>query len=227
MIVFIVIILIITIGVLWYFGNKKKSQDQALTAAEEKVLLEQNSKLKQVVSEALARKGTLKTFRYSDLPRRASTTDLKITTKVSTSTLKAYGLGLASILKPYEAERENEGKVMLRFLEKRDPKDLETLKRIALIYQNTDRELLTVPTPKEAAYLHTKLINRVRVMSALARNMSLVLEEPVLALESAEAYQKELALFYKTTEELSNYFKSKQIVFEPQEKINIYVNLES
>lgn len=227
MIVFIVLLLVVTMGVLWYLGTEKKERDSALTASEENELLQRNSRLEQVVSEALAKNKDLKTFRYSDLPRRASTSDLIISKSNATSTIREYGLQIASILKPYEEERENESKIMIRYLEKGEAKDLESLKKVFLLYRNTDQALLKVSVPKEAAFLHTKLINRIRVMSALLKNMTLVKEEPLLALQSAEVYQKELALFYNTTEELSNYFKARQIIFKPEEKINIYVNLES
>ena len=64
------------------------------------------------------------------------------------------------------------------------------------------------------------------VLGKLISNMALVLDQPVLALESATEYQKQSIQFFNSINKLNTYFLDNKVLFDDAEGVKIYVNLE-
>lgn len=70
-----------------------------------------------------------------------------------------------------------------------DPGSLESLGVIASAYASLARELAEVPVPSTYAPLHLQLVNNLSQMSAAAKEMQYVIEDPLRGLSGLQAFQ--------------------------------------
>lgn len=210
---------------LWQIGQSDKNQQDLVQRQTQAELLKQDQRLHSLVGDILAGTSTLAEFNSDSLPNRINPKQLSLTKNNATSTLYQYGLNLAQILRPYGELTENDAKIMIRALDNQDQIEAQKLGEHQLLYQNTAAELLHLKVPKELTTSQTKMINHLKIMAVLAGNMSQVLQNPLLALQSAEQYQNSLALFYSSINEINSFFAKVGVKFTEDEKIKINLNL--
>ena len=210
---------------LWQIGQTDKDRQSAIQKQTQAELLKQDQKLHSLVGDILAGTSTLAEFDSQNLPARLTTKNLKTTRDNATSTIRQYGLSLAQILRPFGELTENDAQIMLRALDNLDQFAAQKLSDDRALYQNTVRGLLLVKVPKDLLTSQTKLINNLKIMASLSGNMGQVLQNPLLALQSAEQYQKSLALFYTSINEINSFFTKVGVKFTEDEKIKINLNL--
>ena len=219
-------IVILTIVGFWYVGKKdkeKKTVDQQKIYAD---IIRRDQELKLLVAKSIANASTsqLESLAQESLPKSLNIKNLKISADNSSSTLKEYGLTIASILKPYEKVRENEAEITLKALENQSQISLQKLSTIKGLYETTSAEMLKIKVPKGLADYHIEIINSLKNMAVLLDNMRMVLDKPLVGLQSAELYTKELSAFYASINKISDQLKQAGIKFETGEGINIYMN---
>jgi hypothetical protein len=232
----IIIILAVVIIVFWYQGGKvKEENNKAITASSTTkiVTATQKANIESLALEALKQAQ----INFPSTPSASSNniaiqkdkynlTDLNKTTNNSTTTLRTYGNNIATVLAPFSQVRENEAKIMLRIIDSRKSQDIELLKTANALFLKTEKSLAGTLVPSGAENAHLKLLNITAKLASLTSNMTKVLTNPLLALESAGEYQKTAPLFYLAIVDLNKFFITKGIKFADSENIKIYVNLE-
>lgn len=225
--------LVAVVGALWYHGRQVEAN--LLNARHAQFKDEQTARA--YYNEVIARTTTVRTsvvssFNQDDNLDTLATSDtnlslytsnnLKVSANESEESLRAYGAGLAEILAAYSAPRENDLKVMLAALDSQKKSDLAPLKEAQILHLKAVDQLLALSVPKSAAVVHLRLINNLAGQAMLLANMLQVFEEPLLALESAQAEYQQLADFYELAGEINTYFSGRNITFSNTEGTKIY-----
>lgn len=207
----IAVILLAVVGGLWYLGRATGP-----TA---------NNPVEQLVAEVAAQKKSLKEYNPALLPREFTEKDLVVNTKTDTATLRQYGLALADALRSYAAPRGSEITALDEAIKQKSVATLETIKQAQAIHQEATTKLLAVTVPKPAVSLHLSLLFHTSRMAYLAGNMAQVLDEPILALESADRYIRYALSFYRKSEAINDFFTGQKVTFQPGEGIIFYVTI--
>ena len=219
------ILVLIGLIYLWQIGQSDKTEQASKQKQTQTQLLKQDQKIRSFVGDILAGTSTLAEFNSNSLPRRLTIKDLKITRDNATTTIYQYGLSIAEILKPLGQLEENDVQIMVRALDNQDQLEAQKIADHQALYQNTVDKLLLVKVPKDLLTSQLKLINNLKIMASLSDNMSQILSTPLIALQSAEQFQKSLALFYSSINEINGYFTKSGVKFTEAEKIKINLNL--
>jgi hypothetical protein len=219
-----IILLIVAVGIFWYLGQNAKQQDNLSRTQTQDQLLRQDQALHSLVGDALRATSTLDELSATDFPSRLSAKQVKTTKSLATSTLREYGLTIASILKPIGELRGNDAAIMVSALDKQDQLQIQTLLDRKILYSSAAIELQRVTVPTELVTIHTKMINNLKIMATLTGNMSQVLQNPLQGLQSAQVYQNYLSLFYTSINEINSYFDRVGVKFNEEEKIKVLLN---
>lgn len=231
--------LVVAIGYFWYVGGKKtptsssavgKQATSTLTTttgtstnlAERQVILN----IDDVIRNAIQKQGqTLPNVTVKPITDKYAVANLNSINDESEAGLKTYGKNIATALKPFSQERENEALVTLRVLDNKNIAELAKLRSSITLFSTAEKELAKMPVPKSAREYHLALLNSVsRVLTALI-GMSEVLNNPELGLQSAGEYQKASPVFYSAIAEMNKYFTNRGVTWSDEEAIRIYVNL--
>jgi len=152
--------------------------------------------------------------------------DLKITKNETTSSIEIYGRQLATTLKPLGTPRPNEAELLLSLLETKDETTANKIYQAGKVHLKIFNNLKTMTVPETASALHLKVVQNIaKTMVALA-NMSEALEDPTMAISDGLKYQVEALELFDSIAALNDYFVTKGIVFTPDDKIVIYVNVD-
>lgn len=218
-----VILLVITIGVLWYVGKKNRTErdeKQAKIAAE---LIEKNKNLRTIVEGNLEEKGKLQSFNPTSLFEEE--TKIYTLNTVTADDLKNYAESMVETFKPIAGSRKNEVRIMLDAL---DNSDRTLIKEIVLARLGFDRmadDLTKIPAPVEISNIHRDLIISLKNLSTLAGQMEKVIDEPVLALQSGQNYLIETSELIGLTNSLNDYLQKTGVV-GLENKINVIFEKE-
>lgn len=160
----------------------------------------------------------------SDLVARYRQKDLRVVASAATGTIENYGRELGTILKPYGEPRENELTIVGQIYDTQDPTAVEKLTAIKKLHQTALADFLKIETPAEAVSLQLAIVNDLALLLTLIGNMEKIVAEPILALQSAQVYQVSLLSFYSRLSQINDYFRSRGIVFKPDERVQIFIN---
>ncbi len=207
----ILIVLLVLAGGLWYLGRGP--------------VLAPVTPVEKLVAEVTTQKKTLKSYDPALLPREFTEKDLIVTTKTDTTTLKQYGLALADALRSYATPRASEITALNQVVEQKNSSALTPLTQAQAIHQEATTKLLAVTVPKTAVTLHLSLLFHTSRMAYLAGNMTQVLDEPILALESADRYVSYILSFYRKSESINDFFTKYKVSFQPGEGIIFYITI--
>jgi hypothetical protein len=232
----IIIILIGVIGSLWYVGYKQSRTNLSAKPAgslmatstgldfDLKSYIEGRNNLEQIIVEKLA--AGIASSSSVILPTKvASYTAGKIiiSNDLSADNLKAYGQQIAKVLATYNLGQIDEIATTLEALEQKNPIKAQSLLAIATSDKQIISSLLKVSVPKTAATIHLNLINNLSQNAALLTDMSKILDNPYLGLQSADLYRVQKLNFYKAIDKINNFFKTDNIIFSPEEGSNLYL----
>ncbi|MBI2482498.1 MAG: hypothetical protein HYV76_02985 [Candidatus Vogelbacteria bacterium] len=207
----ILIILLVLAGGLWYLGRTPASVP--------------TTPVEKLVAEVATQKKALKQYDAALLPREFTEKDLIVTTKTDTAILRQYGLALADTLRAYATPRGSELAALDQAIEQKNGAALETIKQAQAIHQEATTKLLATTVPKPAVSLHLSLLFHTSRMAYLAGNMAQVLDEPILALESANRYIRYALSFYRKSESINDFFTKNKVTFQPNEGIIFYLTI--
>lgn len=229
------VVAIVALGGLWYVGkshegNFKGDNLDNLHLSKEQIdyynkIVARALELRTITSQSLASATTtnLKTLTDQNLSKTNYTQkSLVVSKKEDAASLKLYGQSVGQILSVFSTPRLNESKIMLIALDTKNPQKLAELAEAKKNLDNSVAKLLKLNTPKSAIPIHLKLVNNLNRQSKLITNMEQVFEEPLLALESAEASYQTINNFYQLTSEINQYFRARGIIFSPTETVKIY-----
>ncbi len=181
------------------------------------------SRLNQLLADQRNQNKSFTQFDPASLTLVYKTSDLKTTSSRSTSTLETYGHNLVEVLRPLSYPREGDGQVMLRAFDNQDPSEVAKLSASSALYGQVAARLMAVTAPSDNAALQVEVANSLKIISLLVGNMSQVLTEPVLALQSGLAYTQLLPAFYHGLDLLNQYFVNRGITFPPSDQIQIHL----
>lgn len=233
----IIVILAVTIGGIWYVRQPKSvtvvkpvsATSTKPVIAEVKLFATGQNNLTTIVVDQLDEVlASAKAKLPSEQPRTITTqyqlTNLKITADVSTSSLRRYGLALVSALKPYGTDRQNEIALMLSALNQKDQTKVSQLIATVTTNKQVVASLLNVLVPRNLMNFHLALINHLSEGIALLTDMSLILDNPYLALSSADLYRVQKLSFYNDIGKINGFFKESGIVFTEAESGQVFKN---
>jgi hypothetical protein len=228
-------VLVVVLALLWWTGKKYQEQAAVSPAAPLNLsatdlayyqkIAARATELRALTSESLTKTATAT---LATLATQATTkdtyeqTDLKFSKKEDTASLKLYGQSLGQILQVFSTPRPNEAQIMLTALDTKDESQLAALASVKTELDSTVAKLLKLPTPKSAANLQLALINNLHQQSRLLSNMLQVFNQPLLALESAQAEYQTVADFYQLAGQINAYFHSRGVTFSGSEAVKIY-----
>lgn len=232
----IIVILIVIIGGLWFSQNKKntetkKDSSNLITASttdlgfDLETYAQGRANLEKIVIDKLIASTTsnvsadlpvVKTTAYS-VNKIISSNDL------SSNNLKTYGQKIADALAKYNTEQIDELNTALEALEEKNPIKAQSLLNLANSNKQIIADLLKISVPKTAITVHLNLINNLNQNTLLLNDMAKILDNPSLALESANLYRVHKLNFYKAIEEINVFFKTNKITFTTEEGSEIYL----
>lgn len=236
--IIIIVILIGIIGGLWYIGNRKNNASPAVSKTDLLVATSTDigfdlrtyangqKNIEEIVVDKLVA-GVPSTTLVS-LPSKATPVSAaKIISSNNTSPdfLKTYGQKIAEALAPYNKDQINETAVMLEALEQKDPVKAQSLANLAQANKQIVSNLLKISVPKTAVSIHLELVNNLNQNTVLLTDMSKILDNPYTALESANIFKVQKLNFYKSLNEINQFFKTNNIIFSPEEGSKIYVTI--
>jgi len=226
--------LVIAIGVLWYLGYQKGSEANnnilQIASSTKSVLdlkaLEAGQKnIEEIISAKLVASDTSSLLLTEPAKVKPYTyADLIVSNLNSSSSLRAYGLKIATALKPFNTIRENPVVTTVTALETKDSFRARLLSSQAASFKQIISTLLKTAVPKNAAEIHLQLINDLNQLATRYTEMSLILDNPYLALKSTQLYNAQILNFYQTVDRINAFFKNNGIVFQTSESNVIYAN---
>ncbi|MEX0918945.1 MAG: hypothetical protein WDZ85_03210 [Candidatus Paceibacterota bacterium] len=221
------LLLIVLIGgiLLWLVGGLAEKKREAERLDYYAQLIKEDRDLQSLITKNLAAKGVL--LELSDIEDNLNrphftVADLNIIENSNDETLRQYGREMGQILNRYQAPRDNEIVLMLEAVRLSQPSLLTNLVKAKELNELVVNELRQVAIPKDAQVVHLRLLNNIHQLTINLDNMSAIFDEPILALESAEAYIKNYALFFQAVEGINVYFTKKGIMFNKDETAQIY-----
>lgn len=157
-------------------------------------------------------------------PKVYKAANLKITYARTPTALRAYGLALTKALAPFGTDHENEIALMLAALAAKDQTKVQALLNILTADRLALAELLKVTVPQKAVVAHLALTNSIAKNIALIEDMAAILDDPYQAIQSADLYRVEKIAFLKAVDKVNALFQDSGISFRPEESGNIKVN---
>jgi len=215
----VVVLVIITIGILWFVGYQDRQDKKA--------------KLEQYTQEFLAKQKNIEAVAVKGLINEEETKtpietipQLLVSTSTATSNeeFHSYGLAVATALKPLSLERENEPQAVLNAIDNNDPAILRPVTESRIYHQTASRNLAQITVPKEMVTMHKKLISDLNFLVSLLINMEKAINQPQSALNNSKSFITNYSVFLKSVENLNKYLADKGVKFAPQEKIQIFVS---
>lgn len=216
---FIVILLIITLGVLWYVGSKNRAERERREAEAIAEIINKNESLRNIVEDNLEKKGGLQSFDPASLFEN-NDIQLDAMANVTAADLQTYAERLVGALKPISGNRKHEVRIMLEAMDSGDRTMIQDVVSARLTFDSIADNLAKIPTPAETATFQKDLIISLQKLSALAAQMEKALDEPILALQSGNVYLAETANLINLADKLNNYLQQTGVV-GPEYKIVI------
>jgi len=216
-----IILVLITIGVLWWVGvQTKKETNQKLQRATEEILTKQKN-LETLVQSSV-KDDNENLDRVITLPKAPS---LKTSSQTDKDSLRQYGLNLTQALAPLSKPRENEIEATLAAIDKNDPNFIKSITQSRIYHDSAIENLSALTVPKEIASKHQDLIVSLEIVASLLRNMEKALSQPQLALTSSNLLATKDNDFLKNLEMINTWLAVRQISFTDEEKVKIFLSL--
>lgn len=231
------LILCVVAGLIWWFNRSKTTStglEENLPGSNNQNSFNNSAELQSfsispttttTITDTLLQKRELASFDWSKGPKPYTASSLKIISDTDVS-LKNYGLSIAKILKPLSVQRDNETEILIEAFDSGNNQNLVKIKSAQTTFDNLHDKLLALPVPASATDRHLAVLNGAQNNAWLLKNMGQLSFQPVLALESGRVYLEESKDFFLNVGLLGKLFDEKKIVFSPDEKITVYVNVE-
>jgi len=138
--------------------------------------------------------------------------DLDIIHDNSKETIQQYATQIDLILSP-NIEMENDIIIIKEILETRDKQKLQEIDLNIKIYENAQKELLSLPVPYEISTPHINAINALGSLISNTTQMKQILNDPITGLLNIKKYMTNQEIFVKEWREIGLYLFKKGIKF--------------
>lgn len=147
--------------------------------------------------------------------------DIK-TTDDSENSVRAYGNSLGKNFTEGVEGVENELVVLVDILEKKNQEEVRRMEKIVISHQKILEMNLSVTVPSEARELHLNLLNTYNLFVESLKNLSQILDDPLVGIVGLGQYSQETQNLEVVIEDLREYFNFRNIVFNESEKGYIF-----
>lgn len=136
--------------------------------------------------------------------------------------LRQYGLRVAEILSPLaSSSMATAASSTLSMVEHKRYGEVTRLTILSTLLRSIATTLTTMPVPSSAAEVHGALAGDLAKLGELAFYMSKAETEPILALSSAQEFEKDRGILGKDINAFNQYFRDRQILFDQFESAKI------
>lgn len=215
----VIVLVVITIVVLWYVGNKSKN--------------DRESQLKQYTQEILSKQKNLEATALKD-PQNSNFAPatieklppLKVSTSSASSTeeLQNYEFHVAQALKPLGLERANEVQAVISAIDKNDASLLRPVVESRIYHQTAVHDLSQVVVPQILVDQHKKILSQLNFIVSLLSNMEKAVEQPSPALNNSRSFISNYQIFLSLIDRLNNFYLTNNIEIKPQNQIEIFLS---
>lgn len=214
------ILLVILIGLFWYVGKTSQPKTSLVYVSPEQIAEQKHTKqLEELIAQTMAEKGALQQQVFDANPEPAySTSSSKISNDNSPAALKAYGLSIVAIMQPLSNQQTNNAQLVLDILNTQDQTKVTQLENSAQVLGTVAQQMSLLVVPSKALAVHLAATNKLAILADLLGQMSLVLDEPDLALTASITYTTVLNDFYIAGYNLNQFFDDNKIEFTDAER---------
>jgi hypothetical protein len=128
-----------------------------------------------------------------------------------------YGNEMAEIIQKYSIGNENEALILKRALETKNPKVLEELAPIRVVYERILADSLLVAAPESLASKHAALLSSYDAIRTDISAMEQVFTDPLLTLARIQAYEGDALQLYKNIKDIATILISNNVSYEKDE----------
>jgi hypothetical protein len=128
-----------------------------------------------------------------------------------------YGNEMAEIINRHSIKNENEALILKRALETNNPKVLEELVPIRVVYERILADSLLVAVPESLASKHAVLLSGYDAIRTDISAMEQVFNDPLLALARLQKYEGDVTTLYKGFKDTATILISKDVSYEKDE----------
>lgn len=179
---------------------------------------EAQGELFEAISESI-----IKQSLYKNLDVR----DILIGGADGSSTAKAYGNVIASVIAGHPGSTESEAVILLRALQEDTPTELEKLDPIIETYHGLYTELKTIVVPRDAGRVHLDLLNATGQLEQTIRDMRKAFTDPVVMFGATARYPSELEMLETALVQLRTYLLQNNVQFEMSDAGSLLMTLVS
>lgn len=216
-----IVLVVLTIGSLWFVGHQERIKEKAKLQGYVSNILEKQKNLESLSNqESSLSRNNVSLDQLADRPVIASST----TGTSSTQDLRSYGLKLTEALKPLSQRRESEVRAVISAIDKNNGSFIRSITFSRIIHEQVALRLTKIPVPKEIESRHFKITSQMNLLVSRLKNMEKALDQPTLALENSQSFNKDYLDFIKSIEALDLFFVTNKVNFAPNEKIQIFVS---
>ncbi len=127
--------------------------------------------------------------------------------------LHIYGNRVAEINQIHSIGNENEALILQRALEAKDPKKLEALEPIRVVYESMIADLLLMQVPDVLAEKHIALLNAYEAILTDVKAMQSAFVDPLYALARVKTYKDDAMALFVAFQDINILFSEKGVVF--------------
>ncbi len=136
--------------------------------------------------------------------------------------LRQYGLAVAQTLFPLASgTMSTAASTTLSMVEHKRYEGAPGLVSLSALLRTIASTLIEMPVPSSAAELHTALAGDLLKLGELSSYMAKAETEPILALSSAQEFEKARTVLAKDVDNFNQYFRDRQILFNQFESAKI------
>ena len=235
----IIVILFLTIGGLWYVKNRSffsflsnsaTSTDKMIVSSSSpkdiinlQVYSAGRDQIDKAISAELAKTGTTSN-RSLQTAKQYTAANLLVSNNISSTTLHAYGVKIATALKLFGSDQENAIATMLNILQTGDRTQIQSILAQAAVNKEVLANLMKISVPKNATAVHLALVNTISRNVASLSDMATILDYPSVAIQSADLYRVQSIDFLKGVNRLNQFFQDNNVSFTSAEGGTVYAN---
>ena len=135
--------------------------------------------------------------------------DLTITTDTSLNATMAHRANIQTVLRPLLTTRNPEIILYGRYLEQRDPADLQEISKRAAQYRSIAQSMVDIPVPADIADTHLATINALTFFASVLDNMVARVEDPFASMALLSVFNRSEQYVETTLTKLADLYRIK------------------
>ena len=135
--------------------------------------------------------------------------DITIITDTSRDATLAHRTNIQNALRPMQTTRDPEILLYGRYLERRDPADLQELSKRAAQYRSIAQTMTHIPVPTDIAETHLATINALAFFAAVGDNMVAQVDDPFASMALLNVFNRSEQYVETTITKLTDLYRIK------------------